>query len=1499
MRQKTVRFILNVALLVVVSTPLIRTQAAIAAPDPTLSLPTFPLPTSVPDQTTVRIDGDGSMALINQRLKDRYQQEFPGTQVELDAQGTDAALQALLKDEIDLAAIGRPLTEAEKANGLVEMPLSQERIAVLVGSNNPFKGNLTVEQFVQMLRGDITDWSDVGGSPGVIRVIDRPLTSDTRLALSRYGIFQPEGLTIGANAVQLEDDDTATVIRQLSTDGIGYAIASQVINQNKARVVKLVVMHEALPDDPLYPYAQPRGYAYKKAPALAASSFLGLATAAAGQSAIADAKTAEATAVVDAFKPAPMISVVQTDEPDTSPFAQTSKALPWWLRLVLPLGLLGLIFQWALKRFEPKPLQPSATRSSDSIAARPPSPPENRPMTATLVTPTGSQMLTEPTQTAGSGTHANTESILEAQIVAQTPDVTLSPVEAPTVEESEEESDPNPITAIAAGTAAIIGQVLPTERRDNYWTDAQQVYAHGVELVAAGQYGTALGCFDRAIELNPSFADAWIAKGKALINLGRRKEARSNFVRAAELRPRDETVTQYLTELEAEPGVIEAAVPIPSIAKPTVTEAILTEATIPESIAADATIPTSGESISSETTSPETTADEATALELIVAEPAMPDAIAAESISDAIIAELTTLEATINEPIVEPKSPEAPTDAIVPDSSPTATPPQPIASEARSPISAIASVIPLGDVREGFSVETFKQAFRDNLLRFQGKALEEATPQDCYTVLAYMVRDRLMQFETPEAFLTRLDNRWIGEVSAEYTPGAHLQNNLVNLGSIDLVRQGIQDLGLNLDAVCDQEAEPGLGKGGLGRLMVCYLESMSTQAMPAIGYGIRYEKGFFDQEIHDGWQVETPDTWLQGGNPWEIKRPDGIAEVKFGGRTEASLDEEGRYRVRWIPQEVVKGIPYDTPILGYQVKTVNLLRLWRAESDSPLGKVLYPVDVEFQGQELRLKQQFFLVSCALQDAIRLHLGAGRAIETLHERVALQLNDTDTTLAIPELMRLLVDEHGLEWSQAWETTRNTLSYTNHSLMPETLDDRWSIAILASILPRHLEIIFEINARFLEAIHLQAGDDLDHRRRLSLIDEMGDRHVRLTNLACVGTHAINGVSALHTELLEQTLLSDFYALYPDRFSNKTNGISPRRFLRLSNPRLADLITRRLGDRWITNLDELHQLADAADDGNFRHEWQQVKQAAKRDLAAIVHQQTGIDVDVNSLFDIQTMVLHEYKRQHLNVLHILTLYNRIKANPDVDLVPRTFIFSGKAAPDYFTAKLIIKLIHAVADLVNADPDVRGRLKVVFLPAFTLKAAQQILPAADLAEHLSTAGMEASDTGNMMAALNGGLIIGTPDGSNLELFQEVGADNVFQFGLTATEAAVLRATGYNPWEVYNANSDLKGAIDVLTNGTLSDGDTELFQPLVHLLLSSDYYLLLADYQSYIDCQMQVSHLYRDQDAWTRKSILATARMGKFSSDRSIREYCQSIWNVEPVQVEIADYVPSRTALL
>jgi starch phosphorylase len=1352
MPQRFASNFVKIALLLVVSAvPVCLTQPAIAAPSAELS--ELQLPINLDGQTTVRIDGDSSMSVINQLLKEQYQRQFPGTEVEIDAQGTELALQKLLKDEIDLAAIGRPLTAAEKARGLLEIPLSQERIAVIVGRENPFKGNLTVDQFVKIVRGEITDWSEVGGTPSAIRFVDRPVDSDTRIALSRYGIFQDGEFTTGETAVQLEQDDTAGVIRALGKDGISYAIASQLVNQDKARIIKLLVMHEALPDDPLYPYAQPRGYAYKKSPDVAASSFLGLATAEPGQATISAAKTAEAEAIGKALQPAPRIAIAQAPEPETSPFSLTLKAIPLWLRLVLPLGLLGLILQWVLKCLErPTPVQ---------------RPLGDRPSPASVI-----REAAQPTQ--DNGQRREQSATIDAEIIEESAGDNIPTIDAvapPTITSEAEPAPPSVTEATVGGTVV---------RQGNYWLDFQQVYERGMNLVANGEYSAALGCFNRAIELNPDFADAWAAKGNVLISLGQNEQAKVSLERASQLKPGDETILRSLAGL-AEQG---------------------------------------GRTV---------------------------------------------------EPVPEPQN-------------------EPVAAQPLSAVSTIASVIPVSDGRTGCTPEAFKQTFCDNLLRFQGKLLEQATPQDYYRVLAYMVRDRLLQFNTPETYLSRPEVRWLGELSAEYMPGPHLMNNLINLEIVDAVRQGLQELGQNLDQISEQEEEPGLGKDGLGRLMVCYLDSLSTQNIPAICYGIRYEYGIFDQEIRDGWQVEVPDSWLQAGNPWEIERPEGMQEVKFGGHTEAYLDEQGRYQVRWIPQEVIKGFPYDTPILGYQANTVNLLRLWRAETADSLCKTLYPVDGDDQGRALRLKQQFFLISCSLQDAIRLHLQAGHPIAQLPQRFNLQLNDTDSALAVAELLRLLVDEHGIAWEQAWEMSRQTLSYTNHSLMPETLDDLWSLGLLGSVLPRHLEMVLEINARFLEEVRLQYPEDGERIRRLSLINEVGDRYLRLTNLACVGSHTINGVSALHTALLEQKILPDFYTLYPDRFSNKTNGISPRRFLLLTNPPLANLITSRIGDGWITDLDSLQQLAAAADDGNFRQEWRNVKQAAKQHLAEYIRQQTGIEVDAHSLFDGQAMVMHEYKRQHLNVLHILTLYNRIKQNPNADITARTFIFSGKAAPDYFTAKLIIKLIHAVADLVNSDADVRGRLRVVFLPDFTVKLAQRIYPAIELSEHLSTAGTEACDTGNMIAALNGALIIGTPDGSNLEIRDAIGAENFFQFGKTAQEVEALRSQGYNPSEIYSSHSELKGAIDLLTSGVLSSGDTGLFQPLVNLLLSNDYYLLLADYDSYISCQERVSQFYRNLDDWTRRSILSTSHIGAFSSDRAIREYNQTIWHIKSV-TELQEY--------
>jgi glycogen phosphorylase len=815
------------------------------------------------------------------------------------------------------------------------------------------------------------------------------------------------------------------------------------------------------------------------------------------------------------------------------------------------------------------------------------------------------------------------------------------------------------------------------------------------------------------------------------------------------------------------------------------------------------------------------------------------------------------------------------------------------------------------DDRTGLSVETLKRAFLDNLFYIQGKFPEIATLNDYYLALAYTVRDRLLHrwLNTNETYMKK-GVKAVAYLSAEFLVGPHLGNNLLNLGIYELVQQAIEELGLDLDSLLEQEEEPGLGNGGLGRLAACYLNSLAALEIPAVGYGIRYEFGIFDQEIRNGWQIEITDQWLRYGNPWEIARIEWAVEVKLGGRTEAYIDEQGRYRVRWIPDKVVKGVPYDTPILGYKTNTANTLRLWSAKATESfdfaafnigdhygavhqklfsenLSKVLYPNDEPFQGKQLRLEQQFFFVSCSLQDVIRLQFRKGQSLETLHEKFALQLNDTHPAIAVAELMRLLVDEHNMDWDRAWYITQNTFAYTNHTLLPEALEC-WPLSLFGSILPRHLEIIYEINRRFLDEVRAKYPDDGDRVRRVSLIDERGERYVRMAHLACVGSHAINGVAALHTELLKQQVLRDFYELYPEKFSNKTNGVTPRRFIVVSNPRLANFITRKIGDNWTEHLEELRKLEAFIDDAEFRRQWRQIKQSVKQDLAAYIEKQNGIVVNSDSLFDIQVKRIHEYKRQHLNILYIITLYNRIKAKPDIDITPRTFIFSGKAAPGYYMAKLIIKLINSVADVVNNDPDVRERIKVVFLQDLNVKLAQRIYPAADLSEQISLAGKEASGTGNMKFAMNGALTIGTLDGANIEIREEVGAENFFLFGLTTEEVYATISSGYNPWLYYQNNLELKTAIDCIASGYFSNGNPNLFKPLVDSLLNWDEYMLLADYQSYIDCQERVSQAYRDRDYWTRMSILNVARIGKFSSDRAIREYCQDIWKVEPLQIEL-----------
>lgn len=819
--------------------------------------------------------------------------------------------------------------------------------------------------------------------------------------------------------------------------------------------------------------------------------------------------------------------------------------------------------------------------------------------------------------------------------------------------------------------------------------------------------------------------------------------------------------------------------------------------------------------------------------------------------------------------------------------------------------------IKVEDDRTGMSKETLKRAFLDNLFYIQGINRSEATNYDYYVALAYTIRDRLLhRFLKTTSTYKEDQAKLVCYFSAEFLMGRHLGNNLVNLDIYDKFREVLAELGLNLDDLLEQEPDPGLGNGGLGRLAACYLDSLATLEIPAIGYGIRYEFGIFYQLIRDGWQAEIPDNWLRFGNPWELSHPDESVEVKLGGRTQVYQDDKGSYRVSWIADRVVLAIPHDTPVPGYKTNTVNPLRLWKAEASEDfnfeafnagnydraveekmnsetISKVLYPNDNTPAGRELRLAQQYFFVSASLQDLIKIHLRTHSSLDDFHEKIAIQLNDTHPAVAVAELMRLLIDEHYMDWNKAWYITQKTFAYTNHTLMPEALE-KWSVSLFGKLLPRHLEIIYELNHRFLEDVRTWYPNNEEIISRVSIIEEAEEKQVRMAHLACVGSHAINGVAALHTELLKQDTLRDFAFLWPEKFYNKTNGVTPRRWILLSNPLLSQLITEKIGDGWLKDLSLMRGLEKYVDDPEFCRRWHDIKQQNKARLAEYIFKKTGVEVDVNSIFDVQVKRIHEYKRQHLAVLHIIGLYNRLKRDPSLNLVPRTFIFGGKAAPGYFMAKLIIKLINSVAEVVNKDPDVRGRLKVVFLPNFNVSLGQRVYPAADLSEQISTAGKEASGTGNMKFAMNGALTIGTLDGANIEIREEAGPENFFLFGLTAEEVYHLKNNGYHPYEYYNNNSELREVIDRISSGYFSRGDAELFKPIVDSLLHHDPFLVLADYHAYSDCQKQVAIAYQNQEKWTKMSILNSARMGKFSSDRSIKEYCEEIWDVKPVKIEL-----------
>ena len=826
------------------------------------------------------------------------------------------------------------------------------------------------------------------------------------------------------------------------------------------------------------------------------------------------------------------------------------------------------------------------------------------------------------------------------------------------------------------------------------------------------------------------------------------------------------------------------------------------------------------------------------------------------------------------------------------------------------------------EYRTSLHKDALQRAFLDNLLHIQGKFPTVATPKDFYLALAFAVRDRMLErwISTAEAYTIR-GSRTVAYLSAEFLMGPHLGNNLLNLGIHDAVRAAVTELGLNLEEILAQEEEPGLGNGGLGRLAACLLDSMATEEIPSLGYGIRYEFGIFDQAIVDGWQVEKTDKWLRFGNPWEIARPEWAMQVKLGGHTEQYTDVDGRLRVRWVPAKVVLGVPYDTPILGFRTCTANTLRLFRAEAPESfdfavfnrgdyygavdqkvrsenLTKVLYPNDEQVQGKALRLEQQYFLVSCSLQDMLRILKVQHIPVTRWHEKFAVQLNDTHPAVAIAELMRLLIDEHGMGWEQAWQVTRRTFAYTNHTLMPEALE-RWPLEMFRSILPRHLEIIYEINARFLDELRVRFFGDEARVARMSLIDESGERYVRMANLACVGSHAINGVAALHSRLLQEDVLKDFYELWPGKFSNKTNGVTPRRWLALSNPRLTTLVSRSIGEGWIRDLGELRALEPLAEDAGFRNDWRIVKRRNKNDFARFVRHRTGVVIDPDSLYDVQVKRIHEYKRQHLNILHVIALYLRLKSSPGLAVVPRSFIFGGKAAPGYTMAKLVIRLITAVGEVVNRDKGIGDRLKVVFLPNYNVSNGQRVYPAAELSEQISTAGKEASGTGNMKFAMNGALTVGTLDGANIELRDEVGAENFFLFGLTTDEIAALTKQGYRPGDCVQANDELREVLSLVRQGFFSRGDCELFRPLLDALLQHDPYFALADFASYAECQGRINEAYMEKERWTRMSILNTARSGKFSSDRTVREYASEIWRVDPVSIGLLSQEDMRARIL
>jgi starch phosphorylase len=813
-----------------------------------------------------------------------------------------------------------------------------------------------------------------------------------------------------------------------------------------------------------------------------------------------------------------------------------------------------------------------------------------------------------------------------------------------------------------------------------------------------------------------------------------------------------------------------------------------------------------------------------------------------------------------------------------------------------------------GTFRKGLDSQSIQLSFASHLQYSLSKDQYTATNRDLYLSLALAARDRLIErwIKTQQKYYTA-DVKRVYYLSAEYLMGRVLVNNLINLGMYAEARKAMAELHIDLDDLAAEEPDMGLGNGGLGRLAACFLDSLATLEIPAIGYGIRYEFGIFDQEIRNLAQMECPENWLRYGNPWEISHPEVIFTVHFGGRTKQYTLPDGRLKTEWVDTSDVVGIPYDIPIAGYGNTTVNTLRLWSARASNEfdlnyfqhgdylkaveeknvsenISKVLYPSDEFYAGRELRLKQQYFFVSCSIKDIIRRYLVNHQSFDAFPDKVAIQLNDTHPALAVAELMRLFLDNYDLSWEKAWDLTTRTCAYTNHTLLAEALE-KWPVSMLGSLLPRHLEIIYEVNRRFLRDVSIRFMRDTERLARMSLVEEGPEKHVRMAHLAIVGSHSVNGVAELHTRLLRERELRDFDEMYPGRFTNKTNGVTPRRWLLAANPLLSEFISRRIGDGWVTDLEALRRIEPLTEDPDARREWREIKRRNKERLAAVALKLTGERLNPDSLFDVQVKRIHEYKRQLLNILHVVFLWLKLKQEKGFHIHPRTFFFGGKAAPAYHTAKTIIRLICHVADMINRDTATRERLRVVFLPNYRVSLAEAIFPATDLSEHISTAGYEASGTSNMKFAMNGALTIGTLDGANIEIMEEVGRENIFIFGLTADEVAALKP-GYHPGEHLAGNPALAQAVELIREGFFSPDEPNLFRPLMDLLAGEDRYMVLADFEAYHRAQMAVDALYQDSEEWTRRAILNVARIGKFSSDRTIREYNRDIWKAPPVTI-------------